>query len=83
MKTIALLVILSYAVGVIVSIEGEFIRGNDLQEKELMIRQIETIAKYCDSKSGSIDFEKGDLKCDSKKQVETHKAKPTGMPSVI
>jgi len=83
MKTIALLIILSYAVGVLSSIRTEFIRGNDLQEKELMIQQIETIAKFCESKSGSVDFEKGDLKCDAKKQVETHKAKPTAMPNVI
>jgi len=48
-----------------------------------MIQQIETIAKFCESKSGSVDFETGDLKCDAKKQVEAHNAKPTAMPNVI
>ena len=56
---------------------------NELREKELMLQQIETIAQFCESKSGSVDFESGDLKCDDKKRVETHKAKPTAMPNVI
>lgn len=83
MKTIALLIIIGFAAGVLSSMRDEFVRGNDLREKELMLHQIEVVAQFCESKSGSVDFEHGDLKCDDKKQVELKKFRPTGMPNEI
>ena len=45
--------------------------------------QIEIVAKYCHSKSGRIDYEKGDLVCNSKKEAQIKKFRPKQMPNVI
>lgn len=83
MKMIALLVILAFSAGVLSSMRNEFVRQNDLKEKEILLEQMQIISSQCASKSGSVDFEKGDLHYDSKKQAQTKKFRPKQMPNVI
>ena len=55
----------------------------EVHDKELMLQQMQIISTQCTSKSGSVDFESGDLHCNEKQPPEHKKFKPAQMPTEI
>lgn len=83
MKTIASTILLIFAILGLFAIARQLKAGNELGEKQLKLHEIETVAQFCESHNGSIDYDRVGLDCKSQEQAQTKKYQPKAMPNTI